>query len=57
MKSSIQLLHRLPGRIMVRIGKGLGRAALIESRCRRLLQLYAAICTEQTGTLLLYYDA
>ncbi|MBT9172723.1 MAG: hypothetical protein DDT21_01109 [Syntrophomonadaceae bacterium] len=57
MKSSIQLLHRLPGRIRVRIGKGLGRAALIESKCRRLPEVYAASYTEQTGTLLLYYNA
>jgi len=56
-KNSLQLLHRLPGRMRVRLGKGLGRAALIESKCRRLPQVYAANYTEQTGTLLLYYNA
>jgi cation-transporting P-type ATPase C len=57
MKNSIVLLHRLPGRMRVGIGKGLDRAALIESKCRRLPQVYAASYTEQTGTLLLYYNA
>jgi len=56
-KNSMQLLHRLPGRVRVRIGKGLGSAARIESNCRRLPQVYAANYTEQTGTLLLYYNA
>jgi len=40
----------------MRIGKDLGHAVLIESKCRRLPQVYAASYTEQTGTLLLYYD-
>ncbi len=56
MKRSIHLLHHLPGRVRLQVGKDLGRAALIESKCRTLPPVYAAGYTEQTGTLLLYYD-
>ncbi|WP_051533908.1 heavy metal translocating P-type ATPase [Desulfitibacter alkalitolerans] len=57
MINSARLIHLMPGRVRIYIGKRKERPSLIESRCRQFPPIYSANYSMETGSLLIYYHS
>lgn len=57
MTNSVQVVHLLPGRMRIRIGRVDISPAIIESICRYTSHIFSATYSRETGTVLIYYNS